>query len=91
MYAYWGGRAGDLAWFETVEPFLRFSLSQPVFTVLVGCDSVRQLEENVRHASRFVPMADSEADELVRRMGPDASRLMYYKFPKGTPPSEVES
>lgn len=83
MYAYWGGRVGDLAWFETVEPFLRFSLSQPVSTVLVGCDSVRQLEENVRYASRFVPMAHSEADELVRRMAPDASRLMYYKFPKG--------
>lgn len=90
MYAYWGGRVGDLASFETVEPFLRFSLSQPVSTVLVGCDSVRQLEENVRYASRFVPMAHSEADELVRRMAPDASRLMYYKFPNGTPPSEVE-
>ena len=90
MYAYWGGRVAELGGFETVEPFLRFSLSQPVSTVLVGCDSVRQLEENVRHASRFVPMASSEADELVRRMAPDASRLMYYKFPGGTPPSEVE-
>ena len=91
MYAYWGGRVASLDGFETVEPFLRFSLSQPVTTVLVGCDSVRQLEENVRYASRFVPMARSEADELVRRMAPDASRLMYYKFPKGTPPSEVKS
>ena len=91
MYAFWGGRVAELGGFETVEPFLRFSLSQPVSTVLVGCDSVRQLEENVRHASRFVPMAPPEADELVRRMAPDASRLMYYKFPNGTPPSEVES
>ncbi len=90
MYAYWGGRVAELGGFETVEPFLRFSLSQPVSTVLVGCDSVRQLEENVRYASRFDPMAHSEADELVRRMASDASRLMYYKFPGGTPPSEVK-
>lgn len=91
MYAFWGGRVADLGGFETVEPFLRFSLSQPVSTVLVGCDSVGQLEENVRHASGFVPMAPSEADALVRRTAPVASRLMYYKFPNGTPPSEVES
>ncbi len=91
MYAFWGGRVAELGGFETVEPFLRFSLSQPVSTVLVGCDSVRQLEENVRHASRFAPMAPPEADALVRRMAPDASRLMYYKFPNGTPPSELES
>ncbi len=91
MYAYWGGLVSRLDWFETVEPFLRFALSQPVSTVLVGCDSVRQLEENVRYASRFAPMARSEADALVRRMAPNASRLMYYKFPKGTPSSEVES
>lgn len=91
MYAYWGGRVAELGGFETVEPFLRFSLSQPVSTVLVGCDSVRQLEQNVHHASRFVPMTPSEADELVRRMAPDASRLMYYKFPGGTPSNEVES
>ena len=86
MYAFWGGRIGDLAWFETVEPFLRFALSQPVSAVLVGCDSVRQLEENVGCASRFAPMPPSEADELVRRTAPHASRLMYYKFPKGLPP-----
>ncbi len=91
MYAYWGGLVSDLAWFETVEPFLRFAMSQPVATVLVGCDSVAQLEENVRYASRFAPMSPSEADELVRRMAPHASRLMYYKFPKGTPSSEMES
>lgn len=91
MYAFWGGRVAELDGFETVEPFLRYSLSQPVSTVLVGCDSVRQLEENVRHASRFVPMASFEAEELERRMAPDAARLMYYKFPKGTPRGEETS
>ena len=91
MYAFWGGTVADLDWFRTVEPFLRFSLSQPVSTVLVGCDSVRQLEENVRYAARFAPMAPPEADELVGRTAPHASRLMYYKFPKGIPRGEVES
>ena len=88
MYAYCGGRIADLAWFETVEPFLRFSLSQPVSTVLVGCDSAGQLEENVRHASRFVPMDRSESDGLADRVAPHAARLMYYKFPKRSRPTK---
>ena len=91
MYAFCGGGVAHLSWVETVEPFLRFSLTQPVSTVLVGCDSVQQLDENVGYASRFTPMTPSEADALVVRTAPHATRLMYYKFPRQTASTEMVS
>ena len=57
----------------------RFALSQPVTTVIVGCDSVEQLEENVEIARNFQPMTRKESDELVASVSPYARQLMYYK------------
>ncbi|MDH5589454.1 MAG: aldo/keto reductase [Gemmatimonadota bacterium] len=80
MYAYWGGRVRHLPEFETVEPFLRFSLSQDVSSVLVGCDGIAQLEANVEYASRFEPMPAAEQRAMTTHMAPYANSLMYYKF-----------
>jgi aryl-alcohol dehydrogenase-like predicted oxidoreductase len=62
-----------------LEPFLRFALSQPVSTLVVGCDDPQQLEENVRFAHAFTPMTPEEQAALVRRVAPYARRLLYYK------------
>jgi aryl-alcohol dehydrogenase-like predicted oxidoreductase len=62
-----------------MEPFLRFALSQPVSTVVIGCDDLKQLEENCRFASSFLPMTAREQEELVREVAPFARQLMYYK------------
>jgi aryl-alcohol dehydrogenase-like predicted oxidoreductase len=43
---------------------MRYALSQPVSTVIVGCDSVEQLEENVRLAAAFTPMPPEELTRL---------------------------
>jgi predicted aldo/keto reductase-like oxidoreductase len=56
MKVYFRGFASKIPWYETMEPFLHFALSQPVTTVVIGCDSVEQLEENVTFAARFKPM-----------------------------------
>jgi len=79
MKAYFRGFAGRLPWFETMEPFFRFALSQPITTAVIGCDDVEQLEENVRLAASFAPMTEKESQELTGNVSPYARELMYYK------------
>lgn len=79
MYPFCGGRLAKLPGFRTVEPFLRFVLSQDISVALVGCDSVAQLEENVRYALRFRPMPVAQQVRLSESLKADALELMYYK------------
>ena len=41
----------------TMREAMDYTLSFPVSTVIIGCDSVAQLEENVRLASAFTPLS----------------------------------
>jgi predicted aldo/keto reductase-like oxidoreductase len=84
MKVYLRGLVSGLPWFESMEPFMRYALSQPVSTVVVGCDDTAQLVENVRFAERFEPMTDEEASSFEQEVGSYARELMYYK-PQGTP------
>jgi aryl-alcohol dehydrogenase-like predicted oxidoreductase len=79
MKVYFRGFASQLPWYTGMEPFLRFSLSQPVATIVIGCDDIAQLEENARMARDFAPMTAEEQQKLVRDTAPFARRLMYYK------------
>jgi aryl-alcohol dehydrogenase-like predicted oxidoreductase len=79
MKVYFRGIAERLPGFVTMEPFYRFALSQPITSVVIGCDDIYQLEENVYFATSFSPMKDEEIKELVDAVSPYAKRLMYYK------------
>lgn len=79
MKTYFRGLAPQLPGFETIEPFFRFALSQPITTAVIGCNNVGQLEENVRLAEFFSPMTENEAQELITKVSPYARELMYYK------------
>lgn len=79
MKVYLRGLAARIPGYSGMEPFLRYALSQPVSTVIIGCDDLQQLEENVRFASFFRPMTADEQQELVRHVAPLARQLMYYK------------
>jgi len=79
MKVYLRGLAARIPGHTGMEPYLRFALSQPVSTVVIGCDDLRQLEENIRFASSFQPMTKPEQDDLVRHVAPFARQLMYYK------------
>jgi aryl-alcohol dehydrogenase-like predicted oxidoreductase len=79
MKVYLRGLAARIAGRDGLEPFLRFALSQPVSNVVIGCDDLEQLEENVRIASSFRPMDEGEQESLVRAVAPYARELMYYK------------
>ncbi len=79
MKVYFRGFAAKIPGFKGMEPYLRFALSQPISTVVIGCDNVSQLEENVNMAKSFKSLPDEEAKDLVDHLAPYAKQLMYYK------------
>jgi predicted aldo/keto reductase-like oxidoreductase len=79
MKVYFRGFAARIPGFAGMELFFRFALSQPVSTAVIGCDDIRQLEENIRFASSYTPMSKEEQDELLEFVAPYARQLMYYK------------
>ena len=79
MKVYWRGFALKIPRISSLEPFLRFALSHPISTAVIGCDNIEQLEENVRFAASFKPMPGKEMQLLIDQIAPYARRLMYYK------------
>lgn len=79
MKVYLRGFVSGLAWYTSMEPFLRFALSKPITNVVIGCDDIKQLEQNVKFASSFEPMTPEEQQDLIRYVSPFARQLMYYK------------
>jgi aryl-alcohol dehydrogenase-like predicted oxidoreductase len=65
---------------ESAENFLHYALTQPVSTAVVGCESIEQLEMNVRIVQSFQPMPIKDQDILINRVKPYARELMYYKL-----------
>jgi aryl-alcohol dehydrogenase-like predicted oxidoreductase len=57
-----------------------YTLSRPVSTVIVGCDSIVQLEENVQLARDFTPITDKHASELVAKAEPCAKPSLFFRF-----------
>jgi hypothetical protein len=57
-----------------------YTLSRPVSTVIIGCDTIAQLEENVQLAREFTPLSDSQATELVARAEPCAKPSLFFRF-----------
>lgn len=66
MKVYLRGLASRLPGHPGMGPYLRFALSQPVSTIVIGCDDLAQLEENVRCARSFAPMSEAEQADLAR-------------------------
>jgi aryl-alcohol dehydrogenase-like predicted oxidoreductase len=79
MKVYFRGFAAKIPGFEGMEPYLRFALSQPISTIVIGCDNVGQLEENVNMAKSFESLSVEEAKDLVDHVAPYGKQLMYYK------------
>ena len=47
-----------------------YTLSLPVSTVIIGCDSVAQLEENVQLAREFTPLTETQMAALAEKAAP---------------------
>jgi hypothetical protein len=57
-----------------------YTLSRPVSTVIIGCDTIPQLEENVQLARDFTPISDKHAGELVAKAEPCAKPSLFFRF-----------
>jgi aryl-alcohol dehydrogenase-like predicted oxidoreductase len=52
---------------------LQFNLSQPVACVVIGCEQMAPLEQNVQAALAFTPMSQSERQRLQEKVSPSRS------------------
>jgi aryl-alcohol dehydrogenase-like predicted oxidoreductase len=57
-----------------------YTLSLPVSTVIIGCDSVAQLEENVRLAREFTPLNEVQMAALAAKAAPCAKQALFFRF-----------
>ena len=64
----------------TMREAMYYTLSRPVSTVIIGCDSIAQLEENVRLAQEFTPLSDVQTAALVARAEPVAKPSLFFRF-----------
>ena len=57
-----------------------YTLSQPVSTIIIGCDSIAQLEENVQLARDFTPMSSQQLADVSRRAEPVSKQALFFRF-----------
>ncbi len=58
---------------------LYFTLSLPVSTVIIGCDTIAQLEENVELARDFTPLNQTQMASLTERTEPIAKQSLFFR------------
>ncbi|MEZ5275825.1 MAG: aldo/keto reductase [Opitutaceae bacterium] len=63
----------------TMEEALRYNMSLPVSTNIVGVDNVEQLEENLATASGFTPLSPGEMAALEERTLPIVRQALYFR------------
>jgi uncharacterized protein len=56
-----------------------YALSLPVSTVIIGCDDVAQVEENVRLASAFTPLPEESLRAIERRTLPIQRQALFFR------------
>jgi len=64
----------------SIREAMYYTLSRPVSTVIIGCDSIAHVEENVRLAREFTPLSDQQQSELVAKAEPIAPQAMFFRL-----------
>jgi len=57
-----------------------YALSLPVSTVIIGCDSIPQLEHNVQLAREFTPYSEKQMAALVQKAEPVSKQALFFRF-----------
>jgi hypothetical protein len=63
----------------TMREAMGYVLSRPVSTVIVGVDSIAQLEENVSIARAFAPLGEDQLAALEQRAEPVARQALWFR------------
>jgi len=64
----------------TMRDAMHFTLTHPVSTVIIGCDNIAQLEENVQIARDFTPLSNSQMASLNALAEPVAQQSLFFRF-----------
>ena len=64
----------------TMREAMGYALSRPLSTVIIGCNNVQQLEENVQLARDFTPLSENQQAELVARAESVAKPSLFFRF-----------
>ena len=57
-----------------------YSLSLPVSTLIIGCDTIAQLEENVQLARDFTPFNQQQMAALTEKAAPVSKQALFFRF-----------
>lgn len=63
----------------TINETMNYVLSLPVSTIIIGCDTMAQLEENAQAAVNFKPLSSSEMKALEQKTSSYAEKACWYK------------
>ena len=75
-----GKLVGTGAGVADVDSLLRYALSLPVATMVVGMPQVAHIEQNVAVVKAFKPMSQTEMDSLAMRVSPSSASLHEFFF-----------
>ncbi|MDE3103687.1 MAG: aldo/keto reductase [Acidobacteriota bacterium] len=56
-----------------------YTLTHPVSTVIIGCDSIAQLEENIALAREFTPLSSQQMAALHEKTAPVAKQSLFFR------------
>jgi aryl-alcohol dehydrogenase-like predicted oxidoreductase len=59
-----------------------YTLSLPISTAIIGCDSVEQVEECVQLARDFTPLNEQQMAELTAKTEPIAKQALFFRLMK---------
>jgi len=59
---------------------VNFLSCQPVSTVIIGCDTIAQLEENVQLARDFTPLSDTQMAAISQKAEPVSKQALFFRF-----------
>lgn len=64
----------------TMREAMYYSLSLPVSTVIIGCDTIQQVEENLALARDFTPLTEQQMASLEERAQPVSKQALFFRF-----------
>ena len=64
----------------TMADAVNYALTKPVSTIIIGCDNIGQLEENVKIARNHTPLSHAQMAALDAASEPVAKQSLFYQF-----------
>ena len=65
---------------RTMKEAVDYVWTLPVSTIIVGCDDIPQLEENIRLATEFQPLGPEEMGRLEQKTTTIVEEAIFFKY-----------